>query len=207
MLQLSDSQAVVGLEIDEGGINGSLGQIQWEHGSWRLDAGPNRTSFNRQLSALVSLCTTLHPPPMLKLLVGGSLEHIAEWATRERDGLDVSDKGDCRDVSPADGTGRDEPTTLVGEATAALAAAADATNADAAPGGATAPADAMSHVKQPDERLGAGEIVVQQPEERKQELQLTAHVNHAETSPDRVQSLAAERLPGTYMSYIYIWMP
>ena len=52
--QLSDQTAVIGLE---GATAWGLDDQRWQSGSWRLDAGPNRTAYSRQLASLVRLCT------------------------------------------------------------------------------------------------------------------------------------------------------
>jgi hypothetical protein len=86
LLQLADDKAVVGLEAPAAW---EVDDTRWQSGSWRLDAGPNRTSYSRQLAALVGLCTTRSLRPLQALLLAGDVSKAAEWAQREREGLDL----------------------------------------------------------------------------------------------------------------------
>ena len=72
VLLLNEREVVVGLDAD-GARLADLDGDAWEKRSWRLDAGPNRTAFKRQLDALVAICTERRPKAMnevLKLMRG-----------------------------------------------------------------------------------------------------------------------------------------
>ena len=61
---------------------------QWAEKTWRLDAGPNRTSYSRQMEALVRLCSE-GDGLMSQLLREASVTRLADWAAREREGMSL----------------------------------------------------------------------------------------------------------------------
>ena len=92
---LSASQATVLLEPSTH-AGGEVSAARWrEHQGWRLDKGANRTSFKRQLDAVIALVTTppSRPAPRIfALITAGEIAPLAVWAGRERNGFELKSR-------------------------------------------------------------------------------------------------------------------